>query len=138
MSLREAKAKAYLLLEVLVAGVLVATVLGSVAYAIVEGRKSSNFAARDTTAAMLTQQKFEEIRSWEWDYLDQVANGTTTENLTLGTNFTRRSTITDCDFFAGDGGNIDCVNISVIVEYSYDGIVRDVQGTIRIYDPEPT
>lgn len=134
--------RGYLLLEVLVSGVVVASIVGFLLIAMQNQSKNSVQAGRDATAAMLMQQKIEQLNMMDFTYVNSLV-GTTTEPITLSGNYTRTTVISPkgaagCrEFDNGSGVFIDCHNITVEVEYEIGSQVKLTQGTFRLYDPEP-
>lgn len=129
------RGRGYLLMEVMVGGVLVASGLMTLTAAVADMRYRSEMASREVTAAQLMNQKLEEVRSVAYANL----GGLTTyapgapEIITLSGTYARSFQRT---FVAAVPGSSPAYyEFTVTVTYNLHHEVRDISGQTRIYDP---
>ena len=137
--------RGFLLLEVMVSGVMAVTILGGLLIAMNDQRLASVMGARDASAAMLVQQRIEELNAVNFAYLDvlRLTGTPVVETITLGGVYTRTTTISQkgaagCrEFPTAVTVYIDCHDIAVEVTYQARSTIRAVDATLRLYDPNP-
>lgn len=136
--------RGYLLIETMVSGVIAGSILMTLMIAINQMRLESNKAGRDASAAQLVQQRVEEIRALDFEYLDVMqASSPIVEDIRLGGEYERITEISakgappGCREFEVGGSFINCHDVTVKVSYVLKSELREVVTTLRVYDPNP-
>lgn len=123
--------RAWLLLEVTVGGVMASVIMADLLTDLGDASDRSTYVGRKVTAKMLAEQKIEQARGTIYGSL---AEGTTTEVVTLSGKYTRTTTITESSVTTGFDGLAVLYFKEVRVTVTFGSSpVRTITTATRVY-----
>lgn len=139
MTTRSPRARAYLLLEAAMGGVMVAAILGGILTSLSQARTMSIILGRDQIASELVVEKLEERRAL--GYTNVTAEAAATVTGVVGA-YTRTTTVVDCvETLPAPGTDTNCRDVTVSVSYVTSNqarlgtsTTRVTQATARVYE----